>query len=79
LTVTVYTKPGCPQCDATIRHLGKLKLEHPDIEWKKVNLAEQPHAVKTVTDLGYSQVPVVVVGEDHWSGFRPDRIDALAG
>ena len=25
-------------------------------------------------DLGYVQAPVVVVGTDHWSGFRPERI-----
>jgi glutaredoxin-like protein NrdH len=28
--------------------------------------------------LGYLQAPVVVTGNDHWSGFRPDRIKALA-
>ena len=27
--------------------------------------------------LGYLQAPVVVAGNDHWSGFRPDRIKAL--
>ncbi|HAZ98329.1 MAG TPA: NrdH-redoxin, partial [Halomonas sp.] len=31
-----------------------------------------------VEALGYRQLPVVVVGEEHWSGFRPDRIQALA-
>jgi glutaredoxin-like protein NrdH len=31
------------------------------------------------TDSGeYLQAPVVVAGNDHWSGFRPDRIKALA-
>ena len=29
--------------------------------------------------LGYLQAPVVVAGNEHWSGFRPDRIKALAG
>jgi glutaredoxin-like protein NrdH len=29
--------------------------------------------------LGYLQAPVVVAENDHWSGFRPDRIKALAG
>ena len=30
-------------------------------------------------DLGYSAAPIVVVDEhNHWSGFRPDRITALA-
>jgi glutaredoxin-like protein NrdH len=27
--------------------------------------------------LGYLQAPVVVAGNDHWSGFRPDRIKTL--
>ena len=27
--------------------------------------------------LGYKQAPVVIAGEDHWSGFRPDKIGAL--
>ena len=25
-----------------------------------------------------AQAPVVVAGEDHWSGFRPDKIKTLA-
>ena len=29
--------------------------------------------------LGHLQAPVVVAGGEHWSGFRPDRIKALAG
>jgi glutaredoxin-like protein NrdH len=29
--------------------------------------------------LGYLQAPVVVAGNDHWSGFRPDRIKVLSG
>lgn len=27
--------------------------------------------------LGYLQAPVVVAGDDHWAGFRPDRIKNL--
>ena len=30
------------------------------------------------TDSGeYLQAPIVVAGNEHWSGFRPDRIKAL--
>jgi glutaredoxin-like protein NrdH len=29
--------------------------------------------------LGYLQAPVVVAGNEHWSGFRPDRIKGLSG
>jgi glutaredoxin-like protein NrdH len=32
-----------------------------------------------VKSLGYVQAPVVVAGEDHWSGFRPDKIKAISG
>jgi glutaredoxin-like protein NrdH len=28
--------------------------------------------------LGYMQAPVVVTDQDHWSGFRPDKIEELA-
>ena len=29
-------------------------------------------------DLGYLQAPVVIAGDMHWSGFRPDEIAKLA-
>ena len=28
--------------------------------------------------MGYMQAPVVVTDNDHWSGFRPDKIATLA-
>ena len=31
-----------------------------------------------VMALGYLQAPVVTVDNDHWSGFRPDRIREIA-
>jgi glutaredoxin len=35
-------------------------------------------AYELVQGLGYRQVPVVIAGEQHWAGFRPDMISALA-
>lgn len=35
-------------------------------------------AIEQVKSLGYVQAPVVITDEDHWSGFRPDKIDELA-
>jgi glutaredoxin-like protein NrdH len=32
----------------------------------------------TYRALGYLQAPVVVTDDDHWSGFRPDKIATLA-
>ncbi|MDP7707501.1 glutaredoxin-like protein NrdH [Mycobacterium sp. TY815] len=73
MSVILYTKPNCPQCDATKRALTKNGIIHHVID-----ATADPAARESVMALGYSQVPVVVAGNRHWSGFRPDRIKALA-
>ncbi len=73
MTITVYTKPACVQCNATYR-----ALDAKGIEYVIHDLSEDPTALEAVKALGYLQAPVVVAGEDHWSGFRPDKIDELA-
>jgi glutaredoxin-like protein NrdH len=74
MTITVYTKPACVQCNATYKALDKLGLAY-----EIVDITEDPEARDYVMALGYLQAPVVVAGGNHWSGFRPDRIKALAG
>lgn len=72
--ITVYTKPACVQCNAVIKNLDKLKLRYT-----KVDVTTDPEARDYVMSLGYLSAPVVVAGPDsHFSGFRPDRIKALA-
>lgn len=73
MTITVYSKPACVQCTATTRALSAKGLEF-DI----VDLTEDADAFAMVQELGYRQAPVVVAGESHWSGFRPDLIGQLA-
>ena len=58
------------------RHLRA--LDKQGVEYDIVDITEDPEARDYVMALGYLQAPVVVAGEDHWSGFRPDRIKALA-
>lgn len=72
--VTVYTQPSCIQCTMTKRQLDKLGIEHNTID-----VSADPDAHAYVRGLGYTAAPVVVVndGEDHWSGFRPDRLKGL--
>lgn len=72
-TVTVYTKPACVQCNATYKALDKV-----GIPYVTVDITEDAAARERVLSLGYLQAPVVMAGDDHWSGFRPDRIKALA-
>ena len=71
-TVTVYTKPACVQCTATKRALDK-----SGVAYTLVDITD-PAARDHVIALGYRQAPVVVAGDTHWSGFRPDMIKALA-
>ena len=73
MSITVYTKPSCVQCNATYR-----ALDAKGIEYQITDLSEDASALEQVKALGYMQAPVVVTDEDHWSGFRPDKIDELA-
>ncbi|MBE1875941.1 glutaredoxin-like protein NrdH [Myceligenerans pegani] len=73
MSVTVYSKPACVQCDATYR-----ALDRKGIEYSVVDITQDTDALEMVRGLGYLQAPVVVAGDAHWSGFRPDRIMELA-
>lgn len=72
MTVTVYSKLGCPQCDATYR-----ALLLAGIGFKVVNLAGNQDAIDFAKELGHLQAPIVVAGDMHWSGYRPDMIKLL--
>ena len=72
MTVTVYSKPACVQCTMTTR-----ALDAQGIEYQIFDVTADDKALQTVKDLGYMQAPVVIAGDDHWSGFRPDLIGRL--
>ncbi|MDN4644957.1 glutaredoxin domain-containing protein [Arthrobacter sp. PsM3] len=81
VATVVYTKPNCVQCTQTFR-----MLDRDDVHYLKVDITEDPTARDFITrdvadgGLGYLQAPVVFVsaveGDAHWSGFRPDLIEA---
>ena len=72
MSITVYTKPACVQCTAT-----KKALDRAGVDYELVDISLDNDARDYVMALGYLQAPVVVVDEEHWSGFRPDRIRGL--
>ena len=55
MSITVYSKPMCVQCDATYRALDKQGLDYT-----KVDLTEDPSALEFIKGLGYQQAPVVI-------------------
>lgn len=73
MQVTVYTTPSCAQCDMT-----KKTLTRGGVNYTVVDLSTDEKALDYVTkELGYSAAPVVVAGEQHWSGFRLGAISNL--
>lgn len=73
MSVTVYTLPSCVQCEST-----KKMLDRNAIEYDVVDMSQDEAALEMIRNMGYQAAPVVIAGEDHWSGFRPDRISAIA-
>ncbi len=72
MTITVYTKPACVQCDATKRTLDKLGLEYNTID------ATTDDAVyNMLVEKGFKAMPVVNAGDDWWAGFNPDKLNGL--
>ncbi|WP_186392820.1 MULTISPECIES: glutaredoxin-like protein NrdH [unclassified Pannonibacter] len=72
MSVTVYSKPACVQCTATIR-----ALDQREIPYEVIDLTVDQYALEMVQSLGFRQVPVVTTDDDQWSGFRPDKIKGL--
>lgn len=73
MTVTVFTKPQCQQCEATER-----RLNERGITFETVDLSENPETLAQLVHAGYRQAPVVITPDASWSGYRPDLIDELA-
>jgi len=79
VNVTLLSKPSCVQCTASVRGMNGKKLP-----FTKIDMSVDATALELARSLGYMQAPVTTVtsdGEivDHWSGYRPDKIDEWTG
>lgn len=70
--IKVYSRNNCTQCKMT-----KRLLIQQNMAFEEINLDENPEARAYVKELGYSSAPVVVSGDVHFSGFRPDALKKL--
>lgn len=73
MTVTIFSTPACVQCSATYRELDRL-----GIAYRVLDVEQDSTAREQMIALGYRQLPVVMAGDAHWSGFQPDRLRALS-
>lgn len=72
MTITIYSKPNCPACFATIRAMTRRGLD-----FQTIDLTGDPAALAMVKSMGHQTAPVVIADGQHWSGFRPELIEAL--
>lgn len=71
--VKVYSKPSCVQCNMTYR-----VLDGRGVDYEVIDITVDEEAYEKVVQLGYLQAPVVITPDgEHWSGFRPDKIETI--
>ena len=70
--ITVYGQPGCYRCKATVDYLNRRQIEH-----KYVDVSVDRAGYDVVALLQYQELPVVTVGDMHWSGHRPSKLDQV--
>lgn len=71
--VTIYSKPGCGQCMFTKKYLDKIK-----VSYFEKNISENPDWAEEVKALGFQTLPVIVIeGEEPFTGYQPQKLDAL--
>ena len=68
MTIQIYTKPGCVQCNAT-----KRAFENKGIDPEMIDVPSDQDAYDFIVGLGYQQVPVVVAGDSIGAVFDPTR------
>jgi len=66
MTVTVFTNPNNPQCEATEQELSKL-----GVRYVAVDLTQNPSTFEQIKDAGFKQIPVVISPNSSWSGHPP--------
>jgi len=53
-------------------------LQRKEVAFQEIDISKDPEAYEMIKSLGYTAAPIVMAGDDHWSGFRPDKLQNLA-
>ena len=72
MTITLWKKNNCVQCDATAR-----EFDRRGIIYKTRRLDKSPKAVERFLELGLTAAPIVETDSRRWSGFRLEKIKSL--
>ena len=72
MSVIVYSNPNCQACEQTKRFLTV-----KGVAFEAKMIQDSPEVFSLIEEKGYASAPVVVVGNDSWSGFRLDKLSEL--
>lgn len=53
-------------------------MDKRGIKYEVEDITKDHDAMQFALSFGYQAAPVVVAGDQHWSGYKPDHIDGLA-
>ena len=71
-SLVVYGLPNCVQCEQVKKFLNRML-----VEFEYVDLSSDSAAYEYVRALGFTQAPVVVIGDESFSGFNPDKLNSI--
>jgi glutaredoxin-like YruB-family protein len=69
--VILYSQPGCPPCFA-----AKQFLTARNIPFEYKDVKGNPEALRELVKLNSRSTPTIVVGDQVFIGFDPDRLEA---
>ena len=73
MQITLWTTKSCVQCESTKKQMNKLGIRYDELA-----LEQHPDRLEDFKALGHLSAPIVQAGDQTWSGFRFDKIQALA-
>jgi glutaredoxin-like protein NrdH len=72
MTVIVYSNPNCTACEQTKRFLTV-----KGIQFESKMIQDSPEVFSLIEEKGYTSAPIVVAGNESWSGFRLEKLSTL--
>lgn len=76
--ITVYGRKGCQQCTTTTRKLDKHNIPYTYVDVDNDAVAGALVDIYATKNPGPKSLPLVVVGDQYWFGFRNERLARLA-
>lgn len=72
MSVIVYSKPNCPNCE-----LSKRDMDILGIEYQVIDISQDIGSLERLKSQGFRSVPVIQTENDVWSGYNQEKIKGL--